>query len=336
MPDQLDDILSRSFQRVRSVPAEAADALRERLREGLVTGASTADVLRAALRLDEEEAAAAARSPEELRRALRQIWEKTRTDYQRILRTETINAYSKLQLQEWYDQGIRRVTRHSIDDMRTCAKCRQLSAPGHNIFMIEDLLRLDHPVTENPDAPGTFLTHPNCRCTFAPLVEDLRDQLEEMEREFFADLESEDTVEPTRIEGIPLDSQESMERLLPEMSEGGAYRFIKDVRSHPDWAETQDTEGTDVLSWVAPDGITYISDQARFSTYVTFPVALREGELVWERLGKNEKGGVEKRWKEKHAQTLMTLSVEGVELVGGAPFFNAPAADSPEGYFSQA
>ena len=151
-----------AFRSVTSLPDRIVEQLRERLMSSISSGSTTQEVLRGLLQnqiddLDLEQEG-------DLREALSRIWGRTRNDLQRVIRTETVNAYSRVQLQEWFDQGIKQVTRHSIDDDKTCAVCRSLSAPPDNVYNISDLLALDYPVTQDPRTGG-WLTHPNCRCT---------------------------------------------------------------------------------------------------------------------------------------------------------------------------
>ena len=159
-PDRISENLSGSLNRVRSLPADVTDRLRENLSKGAMEGTTTEQTLRSMIgdaldRLDISD-------PAQMKDAIKQVWTKTKSDLQRVIRTETINAYSKAQLQEWWDMGIRQVTRHFIGDGRACAICRELGRPGNNVYEIAALLPLEHPVTEDPNNPGQFLTHPNC------------------------------------------------------------------------------------------------------------------------------------------------------------------------------
>jgi hypothetical protein len=165
LDDRIEDNYNQAMSRIRSLPANVVEDLREKLIKAVQIGADTRQVIRALIGDLIEEIDPEGVLPEQaFRQAVREIWNRTKTDIERVVRTESINNYARSQLQEWWDQGIRTVTRHSINDPKTCAKCRDLSNPQHNRYQVEDLLALEHPVTEDMDHPGEFLTHPNCRC----------------------------------------------------------------------------------------------------------------------------------------------------------------------------
>lgn len=158
--EQLRRSFDMAFRSVTSLPDEIVERIRSRILKNLEEGrGSTEKVLRAIIQ--EEIEGLGEMDPVSLRKAIRKIWDETKRDLQRVIRSESINAYSRVQLKEWADRGIKRVRRKSIDDDRTCAICRELSRPGTNIYDIEALLRLDYPVSQDPDT-GEWMTHPNC------------------------------------------------------------------------------------------------------------------------------------------------------------------------------
>jgi hypothetical protein len=343
--EELERSFGLAFRGVTSLPAEIVDTIRQRIIENLGAGrAGTEEVLRSILR--DAIADLDIADPEQLREAIRQIWTRTRADLQRVIRSESINAYSRVQLQEWADQGIRRVRRRSIDDDRTCATCRELSRPGRNEYDIQDLLALDYPVTQDP-ATGDWLTHPNCRCWFEPLIEDAWEELEGMEADLFGDI----TRGGASAEDVPIDAQNVVEKTLREHKDVDFnVKFVPRIVDLPEWQDYRLEEltaevGADrarvqlldeinfntVSEWTDPTtGDHYVAAQAQDLDHISASVAraaaerrAQEVDLAW----------VRHRWKEKKNEANKTLEREGVRIFGGEPFYNQASAASPENYF---
>jgi len=335
--------IDMAFQSVTSLPENMTQRLRDRLREGLAHGASTEEVLRSLLQdeiddLNLEQA-------DGLREAIRRVWGRTRNDLLRVIRTETVNAYSRVQLQEWSDSGIQNVTRHSIDDDLTCAVCSALSRPPDNIYSIGSLLALDYPVTQDP-TDGSWLTHPNCRCWFEPIIEDIWAEVEEMEKDLFGDLQNRETKALT----VPIDSQDHVEKMLREMSSPVTMQFVKKIEETPEWQDWRMQNlvdsGTDpgrarsvvsdesfsgtLTEWTSDSGTHYIADSSKSVGHITFPMARAEAEAKWEEVGQD---WVQARFYQKKSELGMTLEEEGIQIFGGAPFINIPASNSPRDYF---
>lgn len=341
--------IDMAFRSVTSLPDQIVERLRDRLRQGLVTGISTEQVLRSILQ--DEINDLNLEQGNDLREAIRRVWGRTRNDLLRVIRTETVNAYSRVQLQEWSNAGIQRATRHSIDDDITCAVCRALSRPPDNVYNISELLALDYPVTQDP-SDGSWLTHPNCRCWFEPVVEDVWAEVEGMEKDLFGDLTSRDTKALT----VPIDSQDHVEKMLKEMSEPLTMQFTKKIEELPEWQEwrlhTLADEGVSsdramvmvsdesfigmLTEWTDPKtGVHYIADDARAIDHVTFPMARAEANKKWEGFDLDLTGWVQNRFDEKKRETEMTLEKEGIEIFGGQPFVNIPASNSAHDYFTE-
>jgi len=353
-PDERRELLQKSFdmafKSVTSLPDDVVEQVRERMLNSLGTGQSTDAVLRDILK----DRAAELGSEDDIRKALQDIWGKTRYELQRVIRTESINAYSRVQLQEWKDAGIRQVTRHSIDDLKTCTRCQELSQPGSNEYDIDDLLRLDYPVTEDPAAgKGNWLTHPHCRCWFEPIVESIWDELGEMEKELFGDITRGDS---TALD-VPADSQRSVEKILREDREGVTVQFVPSVTDLKQWQdyrlyELADDVGfdrasmaiideialDDVYEWTDPDmGIHYVSTKTRSVDHMTAPIARASAAIKWDSYAPGEmKNYVRDVWNEKKTRASATLEEDGFEIFGGEPFLTPAAAESPRSYFVEA
>lgn len=343
-----------SMSRIKSLPDSVVEDLRAKLQEALLTGASTREVIRAII--GEQIAEIDELDPKAVRDAIREIWQKTKSDLERVVRTESINNYAKTQLQEWYDQGIRQVTRHSVNDERTCPKCRELSRPGHNVYDIEVLLRLEHPVTEDPDAPGEWLTHPHCRDWFRPVLENVWDEIEDLRADLFADLEGESVV----VTDVPLDDQDPVKEMIRDWNVSATdieaeFGFVEDITKDPDWQrfrleelQVEDLETAEqrlqeeidegaVTEWVHPETeVKYIADEAAEVNYVTLPMARRQGEIRWDDAGDTLRDWWRRRYNAKMAETKMTLEEEGVQIIGGLPFFTQAAGTSARDYFVEA
>jgi len=320
--DRLTDALERGFQNIKSVPDDVARSLRERLREGLITGASVEDVLRAALRAKEDEVAGANHDAATRRELLRELWEKTRSDYERILQTESVNAYARAQLETWQAQGVKRVRRREIMDTKTCTPCRQLCEPGKDIEDIAIVIARPNPVTD--------VSHPRCRGSYIPVLDDLRDELEKAERAFL-DLDNEDT--ETHAQGVPADQAPSIGAMSEEMRHGGDFGWTQDVTTLPEWDHGELPEGSQAAWWTDPSGKTWIGDAARDTHWPTYAMALEDGRREWDALPDRERSWVRRRFDGKNAEAAG--EVEGVKIVGAAPFINLPAARAPESYFAE-
>ena len=339
--------LDLAFSGVTSLPDQITERIRERMRQGLTSGIDTRQVLRDILEehiedldLDQEE---------DLRTALDRIWTRTRSDLQRVIRTESVNAYSRVQLQEWADQGIKEVTRHSIDDDVTCSVCRALSRPPDNVYDINDLLALDYPVTQDP-RDGSWLTHPNCRCWFEPLIEDVWAELEDMEVELFGDIRRQDSTALS----VPIDDRDHVEKMLKEMDEAITMRFVERIEDTPEWREWKLQElinsgmpqeraeialDDEILlggttEWFDAKGeVNYIARAAKAVDHITMPMARAQAKKKWEQY---DTTFVIDRYLEKKRESEMTLEDEGIEIFGGEPFISPAASTSPTDYFIEA
>ena len=344
--EQLRQSFDMAFKSVNSLPDDVVERIRAKIMENLDLGAgSTEQVLRALI--EEEIEALNIEDPAELREAIKKIWDKTRHDLQRVIRSESINAYSRVQLQEWYDRGLRTCRRRSIDDERTCAICRELSRPGINEYSIEDLLKLDYPVTQDPDS-GDWLTHPNCRCWFEPVIEDVWAEIEGIEADLFGDLTRGDATATD----VPIDARTSVEKALREHKDlDMQMAFVPKIVDLPEWRKSRrqelETEVGDraeivleseiafnaVTEWTDPvSGIHYVAGQAQDISHPSTPVSRAAGGRLWDK-GMVDHSWVASRYRNKKDEAEATIEVEGYQIFGGEPFPTEVAAESARDYF---
>jgi len=170
--DYLQKAIEKSFTKVKSLPDEIVGVIKDKLLG--TTQIDTSDILREMIGESELDLKSRVGQPgfsaADLREGLRYIWGKYRFNIERILRTESMGAHTAAQLREWYDQGVKEVTRITINDNRTCEICKQVGRPG-NRWLIADLLKLNNPLIEDPNNPGELLTHPQDRCSFEPILD---------------------------------------------------------------------------------------------------------------------------------------------------------------------
>jgi very-short-patch-repair endonuclease len=157
------DSINNAFSKVKTV----GDDVVEELREKWLAKGTSSDIVKDFLLEQEQQARDSGLDRAQMKQKMMDIWKDQRYLVERIVRTETINGYSRAQLQEWFDQGIKQVERIEVNDIRTCDKCRALSQPGQNIYFIEDILQGKLTGGKNneissADYPVSYCSHPNC------------------------------------------------------------------------------------------------------------------------------------------------------------------------------
>jgi len=311
---RLEDYVGESMSLVKSVPQETID----RLKGTWIEQGSPGNVVRTMLGFDEE-AIRMGLSDRQMRDALADMWTKQRYTYQRIVRTESVNLYAAIQLQEWYDQGVREVERNSIGDLRTCLLCRELSSPGRNIYLIEDLLKERYPVS--------FMSHPLCRCGYTPIIN--FSVFDELEKELMAvnppnqfDLAQDMQVGDVVLEMVPIEFDEEVRKIIQETPPNSTVSFVPDITNDYRWRtekleelkerypsnrdaeialeqEIKDMRGK-IISYVTKDTETaLISGFAIEALPVTAPVARLSAEQQWGSLTPQQKGWVINSFKNR-------------------------------------
>ncbi len=351
---RIKDAIGRALTKITTIPTEAINHIREKLMEEHQK--SPQNIMRELLLEKEIEISEAGVA--DIREAINDIWTEQRYIYQRIVRTETINAYARTQLEEWLEQGLTEVTRHSIDDSKTCAICRELSRPGVNVYKIEDLLRLEYPLTQDPKTGG-WLTHPHCRCSFRPKVNwDFLDEIESdlnlitipPDFEHTTDFSSDESV----VSNAPIEHKDGIAKLFERDDPEGRFEFVPDVSEDERWrnerraelerfygpaegkrrydAETREHRGR-LNSSVLSDGTMLVSGYAG-DTFPVGSILLRpKAERTWELLDEGDKASITRTFKDKKKTESFTLEEQGIQVFGGEPFISTMAAQSPKDYF---
>ena len=221
----LEDSINSAFERIDGIPEEIAS----KLKQEWINSGGKSDIVPLLIKKTIEEASEIGYNPKEINKALRELWKKQQSTYRSIMRTVTINAYAKTQLQEWDDEGIEDVERHCIDDSRTCEICRALCSPGRNIYNIKSLLILDDPIT--------YFSHPQCRDFFTPTVN--WDNLDEF---LFFEPIGDVEVDNAEIKNVPLGYQEEIRELDRRITLDGQFEFVPDVSQTHEWFEDKRQE----------------------------------------------------------------------------------------------
>lgn len=351
---RIKDAIGRALTQIKTVPGEVINQIREKLLQDHQK--SPQNIMRELL-LDKQmeltEAGVA-----DIRAAIQDIWTRQRYIYQRIVRTETINAYARTQLEEWFEQGLTEVTRHSINDVKTCAICRELSRPGVNVYKIEDLLKLEYPMTQDPKT-GEWLTHPHCRCSFRPKVNwDFLDEIEQDLNNITIPPTFENTTDFSSDESVasnvPVEYKDGVAGLFERDDPGGQFEFVPDVSEDDRWrverkAELERIYGpaegarmyNDELrenrgkmnSSILNDGTMLVSGYAG-DTFPVGSILLRpKAERVWDSLSDDDQASIIRTFNEKKKTEGFTLEEQGIQVFGGEPFISTMAAKSAMDYF---
>ena len=294
--------------------------------------------------------------PDELAARLGEVWDKQRYIYQRIIRTETMNMYSRAGLQEWFDAGYEKVIRREINDHRTCAYCRSIDGFEYDIVK---LLVLDYPLIQNPDT-GAYEGHPHCRGSYSPIISNLGDwddfmmppesilkDVVTVEKgdtlvtgvpQEFADavgtsLELNDLgIEVTVIPDI-VDSNswidEERERILREM-EGKGYETPSDLRLDLMVGESRDDQRGQVALYETLEGDLLVSDFSFYNDDPDWFVLRSKGQQIYDNLESDKLATVETFYNNKIAETTFSIDEDGLEIIG------APVGDKAVGFITPA
>lgn len=214
-----EDSVNQAFDSLDNVPNEIIEKIRA---EWLESGGQS-NMIPQLIKKEVAEIEVDGFSKKELREALYELWEKQKTVYKRIVRTITINAYAKSQLEEWQKQGIEEVERHCIDDHRTCQICRALCAPGRNRYKISELLQFDDPIT--------YASHPQCRDFYTPVID-----WESLDNYFTEPLVDVD-VDDAEIKNMPTAFQDQVEELSSRVDLEGVHEFVPEIVDTDEWQE---------------------------------------------------------------------------------------------------
>jgi SPP1 gp7 family putative phage head morphogenesis protein len=290
----------------------------------------------------------------QMRQKLIELWHKQRYLIERIVRTETSNSYAKVQLQEWYDQGVREVERVEINDLKTCPLCKTLCQSGNNVFKIEDLL--NDSITGG--YPVTYISHPNCRGGYRPRInlesfEDFERELEQEPKEEFTNSSDVETAD-SKAENVPIEYQEQVQHALQDFGPDYGIKFVPEITETPEWqADRMDDllglypqdeaksrlemEKTDnrglITQYTTRGGTVLVSGTAGDVNRVVVPILRQHAEQEWLMASEDQRQWVKERFNQKISEKPFILEHENVELVGDNPFVSPLAGQSPEDYF---
>lgn len=358
---QRSEAIDGALQRVTTVSSEVLEKVRRQLHDNFndipqnIVNALFAEV-------DAKELAEQGVSEEELVSRLSDLWNKQRNIYQRIVRTETMNIYSKSSLQEWNDAGFKKVVRREMHDHKVCAYCRSVDGKEYNI---EDVLKLDYPLIQNPET-GEYEGHPNCRGGFDPVV-----GMEDWD-EFIAPpgAEFDEVVDLPLVSGVPggladdisktlqdnpletevrvtpdvVDTREweDMERakVIQELTDKSGGTTPSDMLVDMELEERRENQRGEISSYRLDNGDTLVSG---FSMYEESPgwfVLRQRGATLWSSASSELRGMVTAMFNARKQINSMTLEVDGLEIIGSpgeetTGFFIPAAAVSPEAYFAE-
>jgi SPP1 gp7 family putative phage head morphogenesis protein len=135
---QLESLFTRTFDNVETI----TDRMRTDVRRELTTGLARGE------------------NPRKMAGRLTERIDVSRTDAERLARTEIIHSYNESSLSRYEQAGVSEVTGEveflTANDARVCPVCRGLSGSTYTIAEARGVI------------PGN--THPQCRCTWVPAV----------------------------------------------------------------------------------------------------------------------------------------------------------------------
>lgn len=334
--------VDRAFTKVKTVSHDVIEDLKERW---LANGGPT-DVVKNFLLDEEENLRGEALHREDLRERLKQLWMKRRYIIQRIIRTETVNTHGTVQLNEWYEQGIREVERYEINDLKTCSLCRALALPGRNVYMIEDLLRQDYPVT--------YISHPQCRGGYRPrqnwsVFDDFEQKLND-----FTNVQDIQGENGSVAKDVPIEYQTQVEKALNDFGPDYDIKFVPDIVDSKEWQtdrqkywenfydahdatvrvdlEKDDNRGK-YIQYITDDGQVLVSGDAGDINRVVIPVLREKARQAYYGLEEADRQWVDEEYDRKKKEMGYTLEEEGVQIIGKVPFISPLAEHSAADYF---
>lgn len=363
----LKDSIDEAFSRVKTVGDDVVEELRKKW---LATGTSN-DVVKTFLLEQEQQARDQGLTRAQMKQKMMDIWHDQRYLVERIVRTETINAYAKSQLQEWFDQGFKQVERIEVNDLKTCDKCRALAQPSNNIYFIEDILQGKLTGGKNDEIssavyPVSYNSHPNCRGSYRLIssfqsFEDFSKMLENLEtngpQEFHnpQDIRSEDG--RSIVQNVPMEYQKQVQQAVNDFGPSYGIRFVPEITDDPDWKSDQledllrlyslsdaeehlsilqaENRGK-ILQYKTKSGNILVSGDAGSVNYVVIPVLRQHSEEVWNSLPDYQKKWIQDRYDEKIKEMGYTLKDQGIQIFGESPFVTPLAKESAKDYFCEA
>jgi len=347
---RLQEMIDKSMSKVRTIPQDVTDKMKDMWMEM----GSPVSIVHDLVGQEEERIRKAPLSDSTVRNALADLYNKQRHVFQRIVRTESINLYAKVQLQEWKGQGVKEVERHSIGDERTCLLCRELSAPGRNIYLLDDLLKQQYPVS--------FISHPNCRCSYTPQVN--FSIFDELEQELMAtnppenfDVDRNVQIGEVEVRNLPLEYDEEVQRLIREAPPDSTINFVPDVTVHELWKKDMleeinkkyprerdalmalqnlmNEQRGKILTYVTKDlENSIVSGFAGEAIPVTAAVARLTAVQTWDVMNSERKKWFEDEFK-KRKDSRIEHKGDGMFYTVTSPFVSPIASEDVQGWFTE-
>jgi len=330
-----EDAVERAFTKVRTIGKKVVEDLKTRwIKQNGPTDVVTSFLLDKDEKLREKNL-----TRHELSEKLRQLWIKKRYILQRIIRNESVNINGTVQLQCWWEQGIKKVERWEINDLRTCSLCRTLIG---RIYAIEDLLNLEYPVSDD--------THILCRGSFRPVVNNA------VFGEFAEEFQNAGDIEvgSSKAENVPIEYQEQVEKALEDFGPDYGIKFVPDITGSKEWQsdrlehwknfygerearakvqlEKRELSGK-LVQYTADDGTVLVSGNAGSVNKIVVPILRDKAKEVYNLMSSSDRTWIVDRYNRRKKETTMTLEVEGVEIIGATPFITELAGQSAEDYF---
>jgi len=145
---------------------------------------------------------------------IKELYSKQQYKIERVVRTEAMNVVSRAQLLRYQDRNVKEVYLETSHDERVCAKCRNLERIK-KMWDISKLLLLGA-------YPLSSITHPQCRCTFTPVINEI---------ELGNDVET--------IQNIPRNETKEIERLAKEIKVTVPIQFVDNITETPEFIENR-------------------------------------------------------------------------------------------------
>ena len=150
----------------------------------------------------------------QIKNKIKELYEKQQYKIERAVRTEAMNVASRAQLLRYQTMDIKEVYLTTSHDHKVCAKCRNLESIK-KIWDVAKLLILGA-------YPLSTLTHPQCRCTFTPVINEI---------ELGNDVDE--------IKDIPRSESKEIQRLAKEIEITVPIQFVEDITERPEFIESR-------------------------------------------------------------------------------------------------
>ena len=356
---EFDDYLGKTLNRVVTVSDDVVNDIRDQFLGK--TTLNTADVVRTLIGKESYKLREFGDTlpTHVIQEQLKFIWGKFKYNLERIVRTESMGAFTRSELLEWKKQGFEEVERHAMNDNRTCEICRQLAKPG-NRYNIDDLLALDNPQILDPEHPDQFISHPKCRCYFIPLhdvtsIDLAYYKLTGKDPDFVS--AGKVKYKGGEVSNIPVDYKESVDNILLDVKPQRNIKFENDITNDEEWLRDTisdfkrkgysdedakdmtrtviDQEHGRLLQYEDKKKDIKLSLQTGTINKISHYIARINGLLQYFKLNKRDMAFVNDRYIEKKDELGYNLEEHGIQVFGGLNFITPLAQSTPVWYFAE-